>query len=139
MAMTRFLAAAALTVGLITGAAADDPFPPEVQGLYGKNGDCSGFWKVQVFKDMVEFNDDMGDSLRLTLWDVCLACAGGAGYDGIQVYAFPEQLGTDRAPVFKFNEAEKPGRLVIEYHGKDPIPYPRLADAIAASPLQKCR
>ncbi|MEW5421647.1 hypothetical protein [Amorphus sp. 3PC139-8] len=114
-------------------------FPPEIIGSYAPGGKCTGFWRVQVHPEMIEFHDDMGDSLRMTLWDVCYACAGGASYQGIERWVSPIVDDWGKVPVFRFNADEVPGRLVIVYRGESFRGIlPRLQDAIEASPLQKC-
>lgn len=115
-------------------------FPSEVHGSYAPNGQCEGYWRVQVHPEMIEFHDEVGDSLRLSLWDICYSCAGGGRDGGAELWAMPRIDGTDKVPVFRFNAGNQPGRLEIDYHGQSRFDdfLPRLQAAMDRAPLSRC-
>lgn len=128
------------TIGLalmaLPPAALADDFPPEVQGTYSHTETCQFDFLLTVGESSAHLKIG-GDEMTMTDWDVCLSCAGGASYQGIQVMSFPK-LGYDRDPVFTFNADEQAGKLTVEYHGQQPLSM-ELRALLENSPLQKCR
>lgn len=126
----------AAVLSLVPAVAAADTFPPEVRGTYSHTATCQFDYLLTVGENSAHLKIG-GDEMTMTDWDVCLSCAGGASYQGIQVMSFPK-LGYDRDPVFTFNADEQAGKLTIEYHGQQQI-HVELAALLENSPLQKCR
>lgn len=117
-------------------AASADTFPPEVQGTYSHYETCQFDFLLTLGESSAHLKIG-GDEMTMTNWDVCLSCAGGASYQGIQVMSFPK-LGYDRDPLFTFNADEQAGKLTVEYHGQQSLSM-ELNALLENSPLQKCR
>lgn len=133
--MNGFKAIMTIGVALSAAQALADTFPPQVRGSYSPDGTCPFDERMIVGEDSVDI-ELAGDVLTLHDWDVCLTCAGGARYTGIEVMSFP-RLGLQENPVFRFNADERQGIVVIEYGGPDPLPI-QLAEFVRATMLQKC-
>lgn len=133
--MRQTIAAAILGAATMTAPAAADPFPEKAQGLYGPNAECFEF-SIRIGRDSVEIAYG-GDALILEDWDVCLSCAGGAQYQGVEVMSFP-RIGLDVAPIFRVNAEEQEGRLLIEYYGDAALPF-ELQQAVDTGEFLECR
>ena len=115
------------------------PIPPgkDIQGSYAPQGDCSKEPRVTLSaKDLVI--QSAGKPTRLAPIDACFSCAGGARYEGIEVWV--SQLGSDgnpKEPMFIFNSQEKRGVLLVDKSALQGASAPVRAVAMA-SPLKRC-
>ena len=136
--MNRNLKPAVLAIAMLAAPvlALADTFPPNIRGTYSHTSICQFDFLLTVNESSAHLKIG-GDEMTMTDWDVCLSCAGGASYQGIQVMSFPK-LGFDRDPVFTFNANEQAGKLTTEYHGKQQLGL-ELDALLENSPLQKCR
>jgi len=132
------LLGAILTV-CVAGHGGAQTIPPgrDIQGSYAPQGDCSKEPRVTLSaKDLVI--QSAGKPTRLAPVDACLSCAGGARYEGIEVWV--SQLGADgnpKEPMFIFNSQEKRGVLFVDKSGLQRASAPVRAVAMA-SPLKRC-
>lgn len=116
---------------------ARNPPPAELHGTYGPRGDCRRSPRVSV--DATGLYVVIGDRRgRVEGVDLCLSCAGGARYEGIERWLSPKTAdGQGYAVNFRFNADEKPGQLIVVDTG-DTALGPNLASLVAASPFQRC-
>ncbi|SDD70025.1 hypothetical protein [Rhodospira trueperi] len=133
--MRPFGALLALSLVCAASAASADPLPSDLHGSYAPNGLCSQSYRMLVDETGATFEYG-GHVLTLSDWDVCLTCAGGARYQGIEVWAFPE-IELQRKPVLRFNADEHRGVVVIEYAGTEPLPVP-LAQFVHDASMLRC-
>lgn len=126
---------------LRTATAADigpqNPAPPELYGTYGPGGQCSASPRVSLDASglYVVVGSKRG---KLDKVDACFSCAGGAQYQGIEVWLAPATPdGNGRMVIFRFNADEVPGKLDVYDNGEVELG-PNLKSVIAASPLQRC-
>jgi hypothetical protein len=123
----------------VAGYGGAQPIPPgkDIQGSYAPQGDCSKEPRVTLSaKDLVI--QSAGKPTRLAPIDACFSCAGGARYEGIEVWV--SQLGPDgnpKEPMFIFNSQEKRGALFVDKSALQGAPAPVRAVAMA-SPLKRC-
>ncbi|WP_146140439.1 hypothetical protein [Zobellella endophytica] len=112
-----------------------DALPTNLYGSYGPGGDC-------LARPLVSLDDGglylvSGDQRsRFEAVEVCLSCAGGVRYEGIEVWLSP-QVADHHALHFRFNAGEQPGRLEVEDPG-NVEPGPSLSTVAAASPYHRC-
>lgn len=136
--MTKIFAVAALAAGVlgipqIVSAQGIAP-PPELRGGYAPGGNCALEPRV-VLTDVLTIHA-AGKATRLAPLDACFSCAGGARYEGIEVWV--ARLGANgdpEEPMFRFNADEKRGALVVE---RSPNAPPAVRAVAAASPLKRC-
>jgi hypothetical protein len=109
----------------------------DIQGAYAPQGDCSKEPRVTLSAKELIIQSG-GKPTRLSPIDACFSCAGGARYEGIEIWV--SQLGADGAPkepMFVFNAQEKRGVLSVDKSGLQRAPAPVRAVAMA-SPLKRC-
>jgi len=139
-AQTRMLIIAALAVASpCWGIAVDarNPPPGDLYGTYGPRGNCSASPRVSVDETglYVVIGQTRG---RVDGLDLCLSCAGGARYQGIEQWLSPRvEAAQGYAVNFRFNADEKPGQLIVNDTG-DTALGPNLKSVVAASPFQRC-
>lgn len=133
--MTAALALSAMALaGLAYAQGTGVAPPPELRGSYAPGGDCTKQPKV-VLTDVLTIHTAAG-ATRLAPLDACFSCAGGARYDGIEIWV--ARLGANgdpEYPMFRFNADEKRGNLVVD---RDPSASPAVKAVAAASPLKRC-
>lgn len=123
----------ALILPVVGGAQGVAP-PPELRGSYGPGGDCTRQPRV-VLTDVLTIHAGPTPT-RLAPLDACFSCAGGARYEGIEVWV--ARLGSNgepEQPMFRFNADETRGALVVD---RDPSASPAVKAVAAASPLKRC-
>lgn len=116
---------------------ARNPPPAELYGTYGPRGNCSASPRVSVDETglYVVIGQTRG---RVDGLDLCLSCAGGARYEGIEQWLSPRvEAAQGYAVNFRFNADEKPGQLIVNDTG-DTALGPNLKSVVAASPYQRC-
>jgi hypothetical protein len=134
------LIAAALAItspGWAIDVDARNPPPAELNGTYGPRGNCSASPRVSVDETglYVVIGQTRG---RVDGLDLCLSCAGGARYEGIEQWLSPRvEAAQGYAVNFRFNADEKPGQLIVNDTG-DTALGPNLKSVVAASPYQRC-
>jgi hypothetical protein len=138
--MPRHIIFAALAL-LFPAAAAEislqNPAPAELWGTYGPGGDCKASTRVSLDASglYVVIGSKRGKLERV---DACFSCAGGARYEGIEVWLAPATPGGNGFMViFRFNADEVPGKLDVYDNGEAELG-PNLKAVIAASPLSRC-
>lgn len=123
-----------LFLGSSSAALALDP-PAELRGSYAPAGDCTKLPKVTL-TDVLTIQHAGGQS-KIAPLDACFSCAGGARYEGIEVWVSQlDRKGEPQYPMFMFNAGERKGALVVT---KDPTPNPAIRAVAAASPLTRCK
>jgi hypothetical protein len=129
---------AALTLALPASAIeinAKNPPPADLHGTYGPKGGCNRSPRVSV--DTTGLYIVIGDSRgKVAPLDLCLTCAGGARYEGIERWLSPK-VGGGYAAFFRFNADEQRGLLVVEDTG-EMAHGPNLKAVVVASPYRKC-
>jgi hypothetical protein len=116
---------------------ARNPPPAELYGTYGPRGNCTASPRVSVDETglYVVTGQTRG---RVDGLDLCLSCAGGARYEGIEQWLSPRvEAAQGYAVNFRFNADEKPGQLIVNDTG-DTALGPNLKSVVAASPFQRC-
>ncbi|ATG73413.1 hypothetical protein CGX12_14865 [Zobellella denitrificans] len=108
---------------------------PGLYGSYGPGGDCQA-------RPLVSLDDGglyivVGNKRgKVEPVDVCLSCAGGARYEGIEIWLSP-QVADTYALHFRFNAGEQAGRLEVEDPGNVSLGA-NLRAVAAASPYRRC-
>ncbi len=139
--MRKLLGLAAACAALLpaTASAAEltpsNPMPPEFHGTYGPRGDCRASPRVSLDASglYIVIGNKRG---RIPRVDTCFSCAGGARYDGIEVWLSP-MVGQRYAAYFRFNADERRGALDVQASG-DVALGPNLRAVVAASPYRRC-
>jgi hypothetical protein len=133
---------AVLAVGLGAGLlwleparAIDGPLPDELHGRYAPAGNCGREPRVVADASGILIEAD-GRISRVEPLDVCFSCAGGARYEGIEIWV-GQKLGNEIVAVFRFNADEQPGALIAMDQGYGRVGA-EIAAVIAASPLERC-
>ncbi len=110
--------------------------PKDLAGSYAPRGDCTREPRLTVDAQgiLVQFGGKQG---KLAPVDVCLTCAGGNKYRGIEVWIGPDAKGGDQPFVFRFNANEKRGTVIVEKLATK-VP-PIVTQMVSASPYQRCR
>lgn len=122
---------------LAAGAAAAQGVSPELKGSYAPAGDCTKEPRV-VIGDVLTVIAG-GKSTKYAPLDACYSCAGGARYEGIEVWVtYLDRNKEPVYPMFRVNADEKRGALVVDKQDAKTAPAPVRAVAMA-SPLKKCR
>jgi len=118
--------------------------PPEIHGSYAPAGDCARQPRVTVNKGGVFLDTASGKSGPLPV-SICYSCAGGARYDGIQIWVYvkygKDEWGGDSMPVIlMFNADEHRGALQVEHDAtvKTPLGGP-MASLVQARELRQCK
>ncbi|MBF7012914.1 hypothetical protein QUC32_25150 [Novosphingobium resinovorum] len=102
------------------------PVPKNLYGNYAPGGDCARQPRVVVNTAGVFLETASGKAGPLPV-DVCYSCAGGARYEGIQVWVMvkygKDKWGGDTFPVtMMFNDGERRGALLLEHDDTMRIP-----------------
>ena len=110
--------------------------PKDLAGRYAPRGDCTREPRLTVDTQgiLVQYG---GKQSKLAPVDVCLSCAGGVRYQGIEVQIGPQTNGGPQPFVFRFNANEKRGTVIIEKLDKK-VP-PIVTTMVAGSPYLRCR
>ena len=119
---------------LAAGAAMAQGVSPDLKGSYAPGGDCTKEPRVVIGDTLTVIAG--GKTTKYAPVDACYSCAGGARYEGIEVWV--TYLDRNREPVypmFRVNADEKRGSLVVD---KDPASPPPVRAVSQASPLRKC-
>jgi hypothetical protein len=132
----------ALALALTAPAVAADigpqnPAPPGLYGTYGPGGNCKASPRVSLDASglYIVIGTKRG---KLDRVDACFSCAGGARYEGIEVWLAPATPGGNGFMViFRFNADEVPGNLVAYDNGEVALG-PNLQAVVAASPFRRC-
>lgn len=120
------------------------PVPKELYGNYAPGGDCARQPRVAVNAAGVFLETAAGKTGPLPV-DVCFSCAGGARYEGIQIWVMVkygmDKWGGDNFPVtMMFNDRERRGALQVA-HGntlRTPIGIP-MTQVVQARTFSLCR
>jgi hypothetical protein len=128
----RFAVAFALAA---FGAAADPP-RPDLWGVYAPGGDCGREPRVEIDAEGARVVAG-GRRTKITPLDFCFACAGGAAYEGPEVWMSNLANGEPQV-VFRLNADDVIGAMDI-YNNSGGSVDPALAQVIAATPLARCR
>jgi len=133
MAMSGFGVALGLA---IAGHALAQGVSPDLKGSYAPGGDCTKEPRV-IIGDVLTVIAG-GKSTRYAPLDACYSCAGGARYEGIEVWVtYLDSKKEPAYPMFRVNADEKRGNLVVDKNDIQTAPTPVRAVAMA-SPLKKC-
>lgn len=118
----------------LAGAAAAQGVAPELKGAYAPGGDCTKEPRVTIGDALTVVAG--GKTTRYAPVDACYSCAGGARYEGIEVWVtYLDRNKEPVYPMFRVNANEKRGALVVD---KDPAAPPPVRAVSQASPLKKC-
>lgn len=132
----RLLLLAAITAASAASAAGIAP-PPELQGTYAPFGNCTLQPKLTLDAAAITILA-AGRTTRLAPLDACFSCAGGARYEGIEIWVSQtDAAGNPKEPIFRFNADEKKGEVVVDRGGMQAYPAAHRAVAMA-SPLRRC-
>ncbi len=113
------------------------PIPSELYGTYAPQGNCQQAPRVMVNQHGAFIHSNGVQTGPLSV-DVCLTCAGGARYSGIERWLFV-QSGKTAPLTLRFNADEKPGHLAIDENDSHHIPLTGpLLSIFKASPLERC-
>jgi len=111
--------------------------PKDLAGRYAPRGDCTREPRLIVDSQGITVQSG-GKQSKLAPVDVCLTCAGGTRYEGIEVWIGPNTKGGDQPFVFRFNANEKRGTVLIEQLDRRALP-PIVGTMVAGSPYMRCR
>jgi hypothetical protein len=127
------IAAAALAL-LAAGSALAQGLSPDLKGSYAPGGNCAKEPRVTIGDALTVVAG--GKTTRYAPVDACYSCAGGARYEGIEVWVtYLDRNKEPASPMFRVNADEKRGALVVD---RDPAAPPPMRAVAAASPLRKC-
>lgn len=145
--MARILYPLALLLAAIAGfpsSAAAPEIPPDLFGRYAPAGNCAVLPRINVGAGGVFLDTATGRSGPLPI-DMCFSCAGGAQYEGIQIWMGikygKDKWGGDNMPViFVFNDGEKRGVLSVNHDDtlRTPLGAP-MTQVVKAGAFRKCK
>ena len=113
------------------------PIPKELYGTYAPQGNCRLEPRLTV-NPAGTFIESHGTKTGPILVDVCLTCAGGARYNGIERWLFV-QTGKISPVLLRFNADEKPGHVIVSKN--DPASAPLTSPFVSllkAASLERC-
>lgn len=114
------------------------PIPLDVYGIYAPQGNCTQEPRV-IVNPSGTFIESKGTKTGPLSVDVCLTCAGGVRYNGIERWLFL-QNGKISPLLLRFNADEKPGHLVMSKNDPANSPLNHSLQAILkASSLERCQ
>lgn len=120
------------------------PVPKELYGRYAPGGDCTRQPRVIASAAGVFLETAAGKAGPLPV-DVCFSCAGGARYEGIQIWVMvkygKDKWGGDNMPVtMMFNDGERRGSLLVEHDNtlRTPLGMP-MTQVVQARSFRLCK